>query len=78
MVAPRGVFPTSVGMNRAPAGAKEDKAHWFEVGRCYERFTLQATALGIRTAHVHMPVDAAALRPKFAEAIGLGSTRPIW
>lgn len=58
------------------AGAKEDKAHWVEVGRSYERFAPQATALGIRTAHVNMPVEVASLRPKFAEAIGLGRTRP--
>jgi hypothetical protein len=58
------------------AGEKEDKAHWVEVGRAYEHFALQATALGIRTAHVNMPVEVAALRPKFAAAIGLGTTRP--
>jgi len=58
------------------AAAKEDKAHWVEVGRAYERFALQATVLGIRTAHVNMPVEVASLRPKFAEAVGLGSTRP--
>jgi nitroreductase len=58
------------------AGAKEDKAHWVEVGRSFERFTLQATALGIRTAHVNMPVEVASLRPEFAKAIGLGHTRP--
>ena len=58
------------------AGAKEDKAHWVEVGRAYERFALQATVLGIRTAHVNMPVEVASLRPKFAEAVGLGRTRP--
>jgi len=57
------------------AGAKEDAAHWVEVGRCYERFALQATALGIRTAHVNMPVEVASLRPQFAAAIGLGRTR---
>jgi hypothetical protein len=58
------------------AAAKEGKAHWVEVGRCYERFALQATALGIRTAHVNMPVEVATLRPKFAASIGLGRTRP--
>jgi hypothetical protein len=58
------------------AGAKEDKAHWVEVGRSYERFALQATVLGIRTAHVNMPIEVASLRPKFAEAIGLGGNRP--
>jgi Nitroreductase family len=58
------------------AAAKEDKAHWVDVGRAYERFALQAAALGIRTAHLNMPVEVASLRPKFAEAIGLGRTRP--
>lgn len=58
------------------AGAKEEKAHWVEVGRAYERFALQATALGIRTAHVNMPIEVASLRPKFGEAVGLGRTRP--
>lgn len=58
------------------AGAKEDKAHWVEVGRACERFALQARALGIRTAHVNMPVEVASLRPRFAEAIGPGRTRP--
>ncbi len=58
------------------AAAKEDKAHWVEVGRSFERFALQATALGIRTAHVNMPVEVASLRPKFAGAVGLGGTRP--
>lgn len=58
------------------AGAQENRTNWIEVGRSYERFALQATALGIRTAHVNMPIEVAALRPKFAQAIGLGGTRP--
>jgi hypothetical protein len=29
-------------------GQPADKAHWIEVGRWYERFALQASALGIR------------------------------
>jgi hypothetical protein len=57
-------------------GAKEDRAHWIEVGRCYERFALQATALGIRNAHVNMPIEVALVRPNFAQAMGLGGTRP--
>ncbi|MCU0571002.1 MAG: Tat pathway signal protein [Oculatellaceae cyanobacterium Prado106] len=53
-----------------------DKAHWIEVGRCYERFALQATALGIRNAFVNQPVEEASLRPHFARALGLQSGRP--
>jgi hypothetical protein len=47
-----------------------------EVGRCYERFALQATALGIRNAFLNQPVEEAALRPEFAEALNLGAGRP--
>jgi hypothetical protein len=53
-----------------------DKAHWVEVGRCYERFALQATALGIRNAFVNQPVEEASLRPEFAQALNLGTGRP--
>ncbi len=57
-------------------GQAADKAHWVEVGRCYERFALQATALGIRNAFLNQPVEVQALRPAFATALGLGSQRP--
>jgi hypothetical protein len=54
----------------------DDKLHWVEAGRCYERFALQATALGIRNAFVNQPVEVAAARPQFASALGLGNRRP--
>ena len=57
-------------------GQTADKAHWVEVGRCYERFALQATALGIRNAFLNQPVEVAALRPPFAAALGLKGQRP--
>jgi hypothetical protein len=57
-------------------GQTADKAHWVEVGRCYERFALQATALGIRNAFLNQPVEVSALRPQFAAALGLGEQRP--
>ena len=53
-----------------------DKAHWVETGRCYQRFALQATVLGIRHAHLNQPVEVAALRPAFAASLGLGNRRP--
>lgn len=56
--------------------AKEDKVHWVDVGRAYERFALQGTVLGVRNAHVNMPVELAAMRPRFASALGLGALRP--
>jgi hypothetical protein len=53
-----------------------DKAHWVEAGRCYERFALQATALGIRNAMLNQPVEVSRLRAQFATAMGIGSGRP--
>ena len=52
-----------------------DRRHWVEVGRCYERFALQATALGIRNAFLNQPVEVGAVRPQFASALGLGGRR---
>jgi hypothetical protein len=54
----------------------DDKSHWMEVGRCYERFALQTTALGIRTAFVNQPVEVTALRAQFASVLGFGNQRP--
>lgn len=57
-------------------GPTNDKAGWMEAGRAYERFALQATALGIRNAHLNQPVEVASLRPQFASALGLSGRRP--
>ena len=50
--------------------------HWVEVGRSYERFALQAAALGINTAMANQAVEVATVRRPFAEAIGLKRRRP--
>jgi len=55
---------------------KNDKEHWVETGRCYERFALQATALGIKNAFLNQPVEVSALRPQFASSLGIGDRRP--
>lgn len=56
---------------------RSDKAHWVETGRCYERFALQATALGIRNAFLNQPVEVGAIRPQFAAWLDLkASERP--
>ena len=57
-------------------GQTADKAHWVEVGRAYERFALQATSLGVRTAHLNQPVEVPSVRPQFASFLGIGSMRP--
>lgn len=51
-------------------------AQWVEVGRCYERFALQSAALGIRNAMLNQPVEVSALRPQFADFLGIGKRRP--
>ena len=57
-------------------GMAADKAQWVEVGRCVERFALQATALGLRHAYLNQAVEVAAVRPPFAAALGLAGQRP--
>jgi hypothetical protein len=57
-------------------GVAADKAHWVDVGRCYERFALQATAMGIRNAFLNQPVEVPSVRSPFAQAMGLDSQRP--
>ena len=54
----------------------DDKAHWVEAGRDFQRFALQATALGIRTAHLNQPVEVPALRAELARTLGIASGRP--
>ena len=57
-------------------GQRADKAHWVDVGRCYERCALQATALGIRNAFLNQPVEVPAVRSRFADAMSLAGQRP--
>ncbi len=54
----------------------DDKAHWIEAGRCYERFALQSAAMGVRNAFLNQPVEVPALRPQFAAWLGVGGRRP--
>ncbi len=46
---------------------KDDKAHWVQSGRCYQRFALRATTLGIRHAFVNQLVDVPAVRAEFSQ-----------
>ncbi|MDX5409233.1 MAG: Tat pathway signal protein [Thauera sp.] len=54
----------------------DDRAHWIEAGRCFQRFALQATAMGVRTAHLNQPVELASLRAAFAGFLGITRGRP--
>jgi len=50
---------------------KDDPVHWIECGRAYERFALQATALGIKNAMLNQPVESAEARTKLAKEFDL-------
>ena len=54
----------------------ESPEGWIKVGRSFERFALQATALGLCHAHVNMPVEEPAVRPGFAKWLGIAGRRP--
>ena len=54
----------------------ENPEGWIQVGRSFERFALQATVLGIRHAHVNMPIEVPAVRPAFADWLGIPGRRP--
>ncbi len=54
----------------------DDRAHWIESGRCYQRFALQAEALNLRTAFINQPVEVSELRSQFASWLGIGNRRP--
>lgn len=49
---------------------------WIDVGRSFNRFALQATAMGIRHAHLNMPVEVPSIRPEFADWLGVPERRP--
>lgn len=55
---------------------RDDVEGWINVGRSFQRFALQATALGVRHAHLNMPVEVADIRPRFASWLGITGKRP--
>ncbi|MDX2010741.1 MAG: hypothetical protein SFW67_11140 [Myxococcaceae bacterium] len=57
-------------------GASESVADWVTVGRAVQRFALEATLLDVAHAHVNQPVEVAAVRPRFASALGQEGRRP--
>jgi nitroreductase len=55
---------------------QDDRAHWVAVGRAYQRFALQATALGIKHAFLNQAVEVAAVRARLMQHLSLGQRRP--
>ncbi len=57
-------------------GDDESEESWVRVGRSFQRFALQATALGIRHSHINQPVEVPTVREEFARWLGAGGKRP--
>lgn len=55
---------------------QDNKEHWVQAGRSFQRFALKATALGIRHAFVNQPLEVASVRPQVAAWLGVGDQRP--
>lgn len=54
----------------------DDKRHWIEAGRSYERLALRAASLGLQTAFINQPVEVGALRRQLADVLGISPRRP--
>lgn len=57
-------------------GAQADPAHWAAVGQACQRFSLKATALGLKHAYINQPVEVPGLRPELASLVGMPGRRP--
>lgn len=66
---------TSAGFAIFTAHAQTASA-WAEVGRSFEKFALEATAMGVLHSHVNQPIEVVELRPKVGELIGKSDILP--
>jgi hypothetical protein len=57
-------------------GDRANPEHWIKVGQSFQRFALQATALGIQNAHINQPIEVPALRREFARWLKMPEVRP--
>ena len=73
---------TSAQKARSSAGllvissAVDDKQHWIETGRLYERLVLTMTAAGIQTAFLNQPAEVPELRSQFQSYLQIGTALP--
>ncbi len=56
--------------------ARNDREGWFNAGRAYQRFALQATVDGLKHAFLNQPVEVPAVRPALQSLLGIGDRRP--
>ncbi|MGJ5621543.1 Acg family FMN-binding oxidoreductase [Sulfitobacter sp. MF3-043] len=55
---------------------KNDKEHWVKAGQSYQRFALQATAMGMKHAFLNQPTEVPAFRSDLLGAVGASEPRP--
>ena len=58
------------------AAMQDDKRHWVETGRLFERLALTMTARNIKTAFVNQPIEVADLRSQLQSYLNLGTAQP--
>jgi len=58
------------------SSATDDKPHWIETGRLYERLALTMTATGIQTAFLNQPAEVPELRSQLQSYLHLGTALP--
>ncbi|MEL6812305.1 MAG: Tat pathway signal protein [Bacteroidota bacterium] len=54
---------------------QDNVEHWIKAGRSYQRFALQATALGLKHAFINQPVEVPEVRAQFADYLNIGDRR---
>ncbi len=50
---------------------RNDKRHWVDIGRSFQRIVLKATSLGISHSHLNMPCEVESVRKKLSNHLGL-------
>lgn len=55
---------------------QDNPEHWVQAGRASQRFALQATAMGLKTAYINQPVEVPDLRSDLSALVGLPGRRP--
>ncbi|MGB5820914.1 MAG: hypothetical protein WBG90_15620 [Saonia sp.] len=54
---------------------QDDIDHWIKAGRCYQRFALQATVLGLKHSFVNQAVEVPKVRAQLANYLNIGNRR---
>lgn len=56
--------------------ATDDKKGWFDAGRAFQRFALQATVDGLKMAFINQPLEVPVVRTELQKQLKIGSRRP--